>query len=62
VSVCLILSLPVAAGMTVTVGCHRCKFLMPRIHCSHIYTVTSNGLNGASDVNGLSCRADFAGV
>jgi len=36
--------------------------LMPRIHCSHIYTVTSTGLNGASDVNGLSCRAGFAGV
>ena len=27
VSVCLILSLPAATGMTVTVGCHRCKLL-----------------------------------
>jgi hypothetical protein len=61
VSVCLILSLPAAAGMTV--GCHRCKLLSDAKNtCSHIYTVRSTGLNGASDLNGLSCRAGFAGV
>jgi hypothetical protein len=62
VSVCLILSLPATTGTSVTVGCHRCKLLSDAKNTLVIYTVTNTGLNGTSDVNGLSCRTDFAGV